>query len=298
MSSVINSSKFAFLALSLVSLEACRRAKPPEPAVATPTVSLSRAKAPLGSPIDITYRFEVAADAPAFAENERVFVGVVDADGELMWTDDHEPPVPTREWKPGQKLEYTRTVFIPIFPYIGEASIHMGLYSPTNGKRLPLSGADTGQRAYKVAKIQIQPQTENVFTVYKEGWHGPESPPNNTLVEWQWTKKEGVLGFKNPKKDSLLYLDLDNPSDTFPEGQHIQVLLGGQSLEEFVLPSGGQRLLRKVPLTANQLGTTEMLELRIAVDKTFVPALIPAANNKDPRELGARVFHIFIGPKA
>ena len=40
-----------------------------------------------------------------------------------------------------------------------------------------------------------------------------------------------------------------------------------------------------------------MVELRIAVDKTFVPALIPTANSKDPRELGIRVFHAFVEPK-
>ena len=40
-----------------------------------------------------------------------------------------------------------------------------------------------------------------------------------------------------------------------------------------------------------------MVELHISVDKTFVPALIPAANSKDPRELGIRVFHAFVEPK-
>jgi hypothetical protein len=293
----MNQLKFLLVAVALASLIGCRRASAPEPAVATPAVTLSQAKAPLGSPIDITYRFDVAADAPAFAEDYRVFVGVVDADEELMWTDDHDPPIPTREWKPGQKVEYTRTVFIPVFPYIGDASIHMGLYSPTNGKRITLSGTDAGQKAYKVAKLQLQPQTENVFTVYKEGWHGPETPPNNTSAEWQWTKKEAVLGFRNPKKDSLFYLDVDNPSTTFPDGQHVQVMLGSQTIEDFTLPPA-HRVLRKIPMTSAQLGAEDMLELRIVVDKTFVPALVPSAASKDPRELGVRVFHGFIGPKA
>ena len=53
-------------------------------------------------------------------------VHVVDADEELMWTDDHNPPVPTTQWKPGQTVEYTRTVFVPIYPYVGEATIQVG----------------------------------------------------------------------------------------------------------------------------------------------------------------------------
>ena len=54
-------------------------------------------------------------------------VHVVDTDEELMWTDDHNPPVPTTQWKPGQTVEYTRTMFVPIFPYVGDAGIHIGL---------------------------------------------------------------------------------------------------------------------------------------------------------------------------
>jgi len=44
---------------------------------------------------DDTHRFDVAPDAPPFKEDDIVFVGVVNADEELMWTDDHYPPTPT-----------------------------------------------------------------------------------------------------------------------------------------------------------------------------------------------------------
>jgi hypothetical protein len=285
------------LALAAASLTSCSRKQAPEPAVATPAVTLNHDRAPLGSPIEITYRFDVAANAPPFAENYTVFVGVVDADEVLMWTDDHLPSVPTTEWKPGQKIEYTRTVFVPIYPYIGDASIHMGLYSPTTKKRLSLAGTDAGQRAYKVATLQLLPQTENVFTVNKEGWNGPETALNNSSVEWQWTKKEATLGFRNPKKDTLFYLEVDNPSRTFPEGQHIQVKLNEQVAYEFSVAPEAAPVLRKIPLTPAQLGDGEMVEIHIVVDKTFVPALMPGSASKDPRELGVRVFHTFIEPR-
>jgi hypothetical protein len=282
------------LALAAVSLTSCSRKQAPEPPVATPAVTLGHDKAPLGSPIAITYRFDVATNAPPFAENYKVFVGVVDADEVLMWTDDHDPPVPTTQWKPGQKIEYTRTVFVPIYPYIGDASVHMGLYSPTTKKRLSLSGTEAGQRAYKVATLQLLPQTENVFTVYKEGWHGPETAQNNPSVEWQWTKKDATLGFRNPRRDSLFYLEVDNPSRTFPEGQHIQVKLNEQVVNEYSVAPEAAPVLTKIPLAAAQLGDGEQVEIHIVVDKTFVPALLPGSTSKDPRELGVRVFHTFI----
>ena len=123
------------------------------PPVATPSVTLSHVQAPAGSMLEVTYRFDVARDAQ-FTQDYTVMAHVVDIDGALMWTDDHRPPVPTTQWKPGQTVQYTRTVFVPVYPYLGEATIQVGLYSLTDQKRLPLGGEDAGQRAYKVAGLQ------------------------------------------------------------------------------------------------------------------------------------------------
>src|SRR5205807_3961684 len=224
---------------------ACRKKDTAAPPVATPTVIVSRAHAPLGSPLDITYKFDVAGNAH-FDEDYRVMVHVLDSDDEMMWTDDHTPPVPTSQWKPGQTVEYTRTVFVPVFPYVGEATIQLGLYSVGTQKRLPLAGQDMGQRAYKVAKLQLLPQTENVFTVFKDGWHPAEVADHNPSVEWQWTKKEATLAFKNPKKDSIFYLDADNPGGVFQQKQEVKIGLGGQTLDEFSI-AAKQQVLRKIP---------------------------------------------------
>jgi hypothetical protein len=276
------------------SLAACRKKESPAPPMATPSVSLNHEKTPLGSPIDITYKFVVASDA-TFTEDLRVMVHVVDADEELIFAFDHNPPVPTTQWKPGQTVEYTKTVFVPIYPYVGEATIQVGLHSTSTQKRVTLVGDDAGQHAYKVAKLQLQPQTENVFTVFKEGWHPGEIAEHNATVEWQWTKKDATLSFKNPKKDSAFYLDLDNPGSVFNEAQQVTVTLGGQVVDEFTLQPK-QPQLRKVPLKAAQLGTGDVAELVISVDKTYVPAtLVPGS--KDPRELGVRVFHAYIDPR-
>jgi hypothetical protein len=283
-------------ALALVSsgAAACRRKEAPAPPVATPSVRLNHDKAPLGSPVDITYKFVVANDA-RFAEDYRVMVHVVDADDELIFAFDHNPPVPTTQWKPGQTVEYTRTEFIPIYPYVGEASIRLGLHSTTNQKRLPLSAEDAGQNSYQVAKIQLQPQTENVFTVFKEGWHPAEVAEHNATTEWQWTKKDATLSFKNPKKDAVFYLELDNPGSAFNEAQQVRVSLGGQPIDDFTLKPK-QPELRKVPLKAAQLGTGDVAEIVISVDKTYVPAVVNSSS-KDPRELGVRVFHAFVDPR-
>ena len=284
----------AALVLVSSSLAACRRKEAPAPPMATPSVTLSHDKTPLGSPIDITYKFVVANDAK-FTEDLRAMVHVVDADEELIFAFDHNPPIPTTQWKPGQTVEYTKTVFVPIYPYVGEATIQLGLHSTTTQKRVALAGDDAGQHAYKVARLQLQPQTENVFTVFKEGWHPGEIAEHNATVEWQWTKKEATLSFKNPKKDSLFYLDVDNPGSVFNEAQQVQVTLAGAVVDSFTLQPK-QPELRKIALKAAQLGTGDVAELVIAVDKTYIPAVL-VAGSKDPRELGVRVFHAYIDPR-
>jgi hypothetical protein len=210
-----------------------------------------------------------------------------------MWTDDHDPAVPTTQWKPGQTVEYTRTVFVPVYPYVGDAGIYIGLYSTSGDqRRLPLNGADMGQQSYKVGTLNLLPQTENLFTVFKEGWHPAEVSDQNGGVEWQWTKKEATLAFKNPKKDSVFYLELDSPGKDLHGPQQVQVNMGGQPLDQFTLDPD-QPQLRKITLPAARMGEAEMAELQVAVDTTFVPSAVNATS-KDKRELGVRVFHAYV----
>jgi hypothetical protein len=181
---------------------------------------------------------------------------------------------------------------VPVYPYVGDASIHLGLHSTKDQHRLTLAGEDAGQHAYRVGKIQMQPQTENLFTVFKDGWHPAELSGDNDHIEWQWTKKNATLAVKNPKKATTFYLELDSPGAEYHGTQQIQISVGGQQLDSFTLDPN-QRELRKIPVTAEQLGGEEMVEFQLAVDPTFIPIKVNPSS-KDPRELGVRVFHVFV----
>ena len=263
--------------------------------VATPTVTLSRADAAVGSPVDVTYRFVVAPDAPPFAEDYTVFVHFLDLDGERMWTDDHDPPTPTRQWKPGETIEYTRTIFIPKFPYVGTTNVDLGLYSVKSGERVPLTGESTGMRAYRVASFNMSLQSDNLFVIFNDGWHETEVTEDGS-VEWQWSKKEGTLAFRNPRRDAVLFLQVDQTASAFPEPQRVEVRVGGITVDSFALPAGSPEL-RRISLPQSALGSEEMAEVRISVDKTFVPAEVPALRSSDSRELGIRVFRAYVEPK-
>lgn len=263
--------------------------------VATPRLTLSRMNAAVGSPIDLTYHFDVAPDAPAFTEDYTVFVHILDKDRSLLWGDDHQPSTPTTQWKPGTPIEYTRTMFVPKLPYVGPAQIEVGLYSVKSGDRVPLGGESTGGRSIRVATFNMELPANALFIVFRDGWHDAEVT-GEAGVEWQWLKKQGTLSFRNPKQDVTFMLDVDQPVQAFTDPQHVEVRLGNAVVDTFTIQPGG-RELRRIPLTAAQLGTAETVDLMVSVDKTFVPASVPQLKSLDPRELGVRVFHAYVEPK-
>jgi hypothetical protein len=255
--------------------------------VATPSLTLSRDRVAIGSPLKLTYKFQVAPDAKIDGDYI-VFVHVLDPEGEKLWDDDHLPPTPTSRWKPGEAIEYSRTIFVPNYPYIGEANIRLGLYQKDT--RLPLSGSEVSRREYVVSKFQLLPQSENVFLIYKEGWHPAEVAADNPASEWQWTQKRATISFRNPKKDATFYLEHDARIDLFSPPQQVTVLVGGQPIGTFSADTKEKKLVT-FPVAAAQFGSGEMSEVAIELDKTFQPG------GADTRELGIRVFHTFVEPK-
>jgi hypothetical protein len=268
------------------------------PPVATVSLTTNRPSVALGAPIELTYRFEPAQGA-SIAGDYRVFVHVNRDDGTTIWNDDHELPAgqQTSQWKPGQTIQYTRTRFVPAFSYLGEATIRVGLYKDND--RLPLSGQDPADRespdrSYKVATLELLPRSESIQVIRLSGWHPGEYGDNST--EWQWSQKLALLSVKNPRRDVLLYLEYDGRPDLFTDKpQQVTVSVGQTAVDTFPVLEKGI-LLRKIPLTAAQLGTGDMTEIRLEVDRIFSPAKL-TAGSRDGRELGIRVYHAFVEPR-
>lgn len=268
----------------------------PAPPVVSAALSVSKPRLPLGAPVDFTYRFELLPSA-SIDGDYHVLVHVKNPAGDILWQDDHDPPRATSTWKPGEAVEYTRTRFVPVVPYLGDATIEVGLYR--DDERLPLEGPnppserESAQRSYKLATLHLLPTSESVFVIYKTGWHPDEFAAENPAVSWKWMQKTGVLSVRNPRKDVTLYLEYDARPDIFPEGpQQITVAIGDQTVTTFPAASAAPALVR-VPISAAELGTTDMTDIRLELDRTFVPARLPAGG-RDVRELGVRVYHAFV----
>jgi hypothetical protein len=275
-------------------LTGCHKADTTPP-VATVTVTPAKPRVSSGAPIDLTYKFDVASGA-SISGDYRVFVHVIAPDGQALWNDDHEPAVPTSRWKPGQTVQYTRTSFVPTGLHADSGIIEVGLYR--ENERLPLQGPNTtsrdgNTRAYRVATIQLGPESDNVFLIYKSGWYPQEFSTGDPASTWSWTQKSAVLAFKNPRADTTLFIEAAARPDLFPgQPQQVTISAGGQPVGTFAADSLDPALHR-VALPAAALGTGEMAEVRLDVDRTFRPAA--GGGGKDERDLGVQVYHLFIG---
>ena len=279
-------------------LPACSRRKAAEVNPIIPSIKVNRVKVPLGSALEITYTWTVEPGAKKLGQDYRALVHFIDSHDVMLFEDDHAPVPPTSTWEPGKTYTYTRTRFVPVYPYVGNVEVRMGLYPhPGRGERPALKGEDRGFREYQVAKLELLPQTENVFLVYKEGWHNPETHPDNPSVERNWTKKDALVSFKNPKKDVVVYLEGDTCVKCFPTPPELTVTIGNNVGLRFPI-DGPQVYLKKIHVKAADLGTDEWVDLRLSMSESFVPKNLNPPLNNDERELGLNVYHLYVADAA
>ena len=244
------------------------------------------------------YRFTVAPDITGIPGDYQVFVHFLDPDGALMFTDDHAPPQPTGAWRPGQEIEYDRRMIVPVYPYIGEVTVAVGLYSLQDGDRLPLEGRHLGERVYQVGTVEMVPQSgnrfgtdsENGLAKYRDGWHGVESGPTR---DWQWTTGRATIAFPNPRTAATLHLEVGGQPELLETAQRLTLEIDGTEIETLELASAAPTFHR-IDVPAESLGDGTTVVLTLNVEGTFVPTELTGNESSDQRELGARVFYAFL----
>ena len=258
-------------------------------------MTLSPGQAAPGAPVEVRYTLEALPGGTVPSGTHVLFVHAVDANGKVLWTDDHEPPQAVGTWKPGTPVEYTRTMFVPRTTPAGPLQIVVGLYAPGTGARVALRGEPTESRAYRVATLEIGPDPSGAFVAYTEGWHNPEA--SETLGrEWRWSKGTGHLAFRNPMKAADLWLELDQPVPGLASPQQVEIKVGGAVLDSFTLENQ-QPVVRRIAVAEEAMGTSDTVDVEVAPRESFVPASIPALKNTDRRELGVRVFNAYLAVK-
>ena len=270
----------------------CGRQEDTAVPVASIAASLNAPRAEAGGPITVTYTFNVPASGAALPADHWVFVHALDASNELLWTDDHAPSTSTQSWRAGTPVTYTRTMFVPRKTAPGQVRLEAGVFSRSSGERLPLAGQDHGMRSYEVASFTVTPAANPV--VPEAGWFDPEAGESPGR-EWRWSRREGRLSFANPKTAITLYLQMDQPVAALPASQAVEVSGPAGVLATVSFPAGAAQVVR-IPLTVEQLGAADRVDVAVKVSSTFVPAATPQLKSSDTRELGIRLLNAFVGP--
>jgi len=184
---------------------------------------------------EIEYRWKVGAEFTPPERDLTAFVHFVDEDGNIILDengntvqDDHKPPVPFANWKPGDEITYLRRN--PNFPAVlaesgKDIKMYIGLYDPktmTRAEMEPIAPEKMVNKAHLIKTFRI---TNRVFMepVFDESWYSPE--PNAQRIN-RWTKKVSTVQFKRFRNatGAVLYISGDSAVELLPEGVEMQQL--------------------------------------------------------------------------
>ncbi|MBN1197670.1 MAG: hypothetical protein JXA62_09710 [Candidatus Aminicenantes bacterium] len=242
--------------------------------------------------MDYTYR--LSEDFEGFSKDYAVFVHFWRTRSkEMLVQDDHMPEILTTQWRPGQKVEYSRTLFIPKFldeidiDFEGyeEIRITVGLWDPDSSEdeKILLFRKNVKVHPASVVAPEI---------VYAEGWNNVETDPsidNPRERRWQWTTKKAVCVVENPKKESTLIIQGGVDKAKIPD-QKVIFRINDQLLEEFIPETA--KFEKRYTLTPAQMGNDYEFRFTIETDKAFVPAMLDPQSS-DKRELGIQIYFLY-----
>ena len=117
--------------------------------------------------------------------------------------------------------------------------------------------------------------------------------PQQQANEWRWSKGDARLSFRRPERDAVLTIEADQPVSAV-RTQTMELRSGSDLFATLKVEPGGRRI-HTVPLSSARLGNGPMVELNLHVQPTFVPANMPNLTSSDTRELGVRVFNVYVG---
>lgn len=262
-------------------------------ATIVPKLTINKKSAEMGTPVEVTYSFSTKKDYVALQRDLTVFCHFLDPKKVIRFQDDHLPSIPTSQWRPGGNYHYTRTIFIPKNIPAGEYTISLGIYAPDKGQRFDLDAKALDHKAYNMGTLLIEIPPQDLTIQYAKGWYDPESVPTDLGAHWRWTKKEAVLKVRNPQADSLLYFKADGNIERFKDTPQVVTLKVGENVIDTFPITSNTPFMKKYNVAKNLLGTTKMLEIKVEVDRTFIPAEDKVS--PDTRELGIRVYEIYLG---
>lgn len=206
----------ALLALALLPLLAaagCGEATP-DP-VATVTVEPTELTLPYPQLVTVETTWTPTAELGPGGERPFVFVHLLDREGEVMRTFDHEYP---RRWTVGEaqsdKLVLYQSLLGPPLP-AGDYRLTLGLYGGEGRWVLDPGEAveEVGKREYAVAEVHVPEVSAAAVPKldFSEGWLPIEQGQDRQILASRWLSTGGAIGVAAVPEAGALMLQLEVP---------------------------------------------------------------------------------------
>lgn len=245
--------------------------------------------------IKMNYTFEVTDKFVGLDKDYSIFVHFWRTQNrEMLLGDDHKPPKTTREWKKGDKITYSRKLFIPKFleeidiDFEGyeEIKLTVGLYDPV------MKGEEDKIILFQKV-IEVKPASFNApEIVYSEGWNNLETDlkiEDSRWRKWRWTTQKAVCIIENPKKESTLIIRGGVDKNIVKE-QKVIFKINDQVLDDFIPESA--KFEKQYNIIPEQMGSDYEFKFTIETNQVFVPAEFDP-NRTDKRELGVQIYFLY-----
>ena len=255
------------------------------------TVSLEMPESvPLGEPLRMFYDWSVAEGFEAPADDYQVFVHAVDAQGQVVFQDDHYTPEPTSQWQAGQQIAYDRWLYLPEGIEVDQLEFRVGLYSP-DSRALLRGDAGTWTDSVTAHRLEVRLDDMSGMPAFLDGWHGLEEVDVPERRSWRWSEAEARAVFTNPRKDAILHITAHGPFDEVG-AQELVLSVGEQELARIEIDSASE-FSERFEIPAAAMGNDDWVELLLQVSPALVPRELDP-ESADERTLGVQVFHLYL----
>lgn len=250
-----------------------------------------------GEPIEVRYVWEPGADFQAPAHDYKVFVHLLDAQGQILLQDDHYPAEPTSQWKSGEPLEYIRWLYLPRVE-VEQIRVVAGLYGE-DGARVLMGTEQDSVDAAPLGSIAVRVDDMSGVPVWMDGWHSQErvddaAATGSVFDSWYWSEGGARVVFTNPRRGAVLHLRAHSPFVELNAPQTVILRVGEQEIWRHEVNTA-DAYLERIDIPADLMGDADWVEVALEVSPVWAPR-DSDPESTDDRQLGLQVFDLYLSP--
>ncbi len=199
--------------------------------------------------------------------------------GETVMIEDHQPPIPSTEWRAGYPMKYRKIVHVDERVPYSKIIMMLGLYDPQKPgvEHYVLSKDDEAVKKAEAASIYVE-KVESFQ--YKEGFYATEFD-GGTKESWRWMGKQGRIMMKTPQHPGFVHIKGSTMLECFDRPPTLTWRVCGDS--------EGSKAFDNDKITADMFIMPECLkgeEIEIILETDAVFSPFECRGGSDDRRLG------------